>query len=68
MKFEWPSKSIDELSYAHNSLSIEPRFGKLLDAILLDYLTCPILIRIIAVSPAPLGKPLQKPPKMIAVA
>jgi hypothetical protein len=46
----------------------EPRCGKLLDAMLPDYLACPILIRIIAVSPAPLGKPLQEPPHPIAVA
>lgn len=51
-----------------NGLSIEPRYRKLLDTMLPDYLACPILVRIMDVSPALLGKRLQEPPRPIAAA
>ncbi len=51
-----------------NGLSIEARCRKLLDTMLPDYLACPILVRIMEVSPALLGKHLQEPPHPIAAA
>ena len=45
----------------------EPRCGKLLDAVPPDYFAGLVLIGIIAISPAPLGKPVQEQPHPIDV-